>query len=399
MTTKVPVEIGLSLAGFYGFGNIGDEAILEVELDDLRYSLPRSRIIVFSGNEKLTSKQYNVEAVNSGISLGFKQALERISVRTMISAFHSLATFVVTLKRTDILILGGGTLLTDRYGWQYIWEYLEKVVVAKALRKRVAFYSVGVGPVQTWIGRQLIRIIVNQADLITVRDKKSEKLLRDIGVRKPAISVSIDPAYFLHPAEQSKALEILNNEGIKRKERPLVGVCIRPWICVSKLKREMAETMDHLISKLNATVVFIPFWEERDREFAVDIIQMMHHKKKAKIIGHYSPREVKAIIGQMDLIIGMRLHSLIFAASMGVPFAGVVYDPKVSSFLELIGQEKRGVPIEELTSKTLLGVIEETWSSRKEISNELLVTMDKWKGKRKRIDYLVLTLSAPRLRK
>ena len=44
-------------------------------------------------------------------------------------------------------------------------------------------------------------------------------------------------------------------------------------------------------------------------------------------------------LARMEAVVSMRLHALIFAAGQGIPLAGVVYDPKVSSFLRYIGQE------------------------------------------------------------
>ena len=54
----------------------------------------------------------------------------------------------------------------------------------------------------------------------------------------------------------------------------------------------------------------------------------------------------------------MRLHALIFAASQGVPLVGVVYDPKVSSFLKYMGQELF-VDLGSVTAQSLCGMIDQ----------------------------------------
>lgn len=53
----------------------------------------------------------------------------------------------------------------------------------------------------------------------------------------------------------------------------------------------------------------------------------------------YSIEELMSIIGNMDVLLGMRLHALIFSALMHVPFLGISYDPKIDNFLALIGQK------------------------------------------------------------
>ena len=45
------------------------------------------------------------------------------------------------------------------------------------------------------------------------------------------------------------------------------------------------------------------------------------------------------VLSRMQVVVSMRLHALIFAAGQGIPLIGVVYDPKVSSFLRYIGQD------------------------------------------------------------
>ena len=45
------------------------------------------------------------------------------------------------------------------------------------------------------------------------------------------------------------------------------------------------------------------------------------------------------LFARMQVVVSMRLHALVFSAGQGVPLVGVVYDPKVSSFLSYIGQD------------------------------------------------------------
>ena len=68
--------------------------------------------------------------------------------------------------------------------------------------------------------------------------------------------------------------------------------------------------------------------------------------------------EVLALIRRMALVISMRLHTLIFAAGQGVPMIGIVYDPKVSGFLDYLGQE-RYVSLSELEAGALRRMIDE----------------------------------------
>ena len=67
--------------------------------------------------------------------------------------------------------------------------------------------------------------------------------------------------------------------------------------------------------------------------------------------------EIVALIRRMSLVIAMRLHTLIFAAGQGVPMVGVVYDPKVSGFLDYLGQDLY-LPLEEANAASLCDLID-----------------------------------------
>ena len=77
----------------------------------------------------------------------------------------------------------------------------------------------------------------------------------------------------------------------------------------------------------------------------------------------------------MDIIVSMRLHALIFAAGQGIPLVGVVYDPKVSSFLRYIGQDLF-VDLQELTTESLTAMIDQA-AARRSQASELGAAVDR----------------------
>ena len=69
--------------------------------------------------------------------------------------------------------------------------------------------------------------------------------------------------------------------------------------------------------------------------------------------------ELLSIVGNLDLLVGVRLHALIFAAVMDVPFLGVSYDPKIDRFLETLAETPVG-NLESLTAESLFTRIEQS---------------------------------------
>src|SRR3989442_1306358 len=51
-----------------------------------------------------------------------------------------------------------------------------------------------------------------------------------------------------------------------------------------------------------------------------------------------NPREMLALVSGLSLVVGMRLHALVFAATQGVPLVSLTYDPKVGAFARELGE-------------------------------------------------------------
>ena len=145
------------LSGYYGFDNIGDEAVMYSIIKTLKEEIgDNTEITVLSNEPEKTASAYHVEAVNRW---KYKQIIDAI-------------------KKSDVLISGGGSLLQDITGWKSVVYYLSIVVIAKLLRKKVVFYAQGIGPVNMKFNRFLIGWIANRVDYISVRDEHSKKSIK-----------------------------------------------------------------------------------------------------------------------------------------------------------------------------------------------------------------------------
>jgi polysaccharide pyruvyl transferase WcaK-like protein len=71
----------------------------------------------------------------------------------------------------------------------------------------------------------------------------------------------------------------------------------------------------------------------------VDELERRLEGRVVALKGKYPPEEMLSIIGNMDLLVGVRLHALIYAAVMDVPMIAVSYDPKINSFMHSLGMK------------------------------------------------------------
>jgi len=116
---------------------------------------------------------------------------------------------------------------------------------------------------------------------------------------------------------------------------------------------------------LNAIPLFVPMQHPDDLHFSKKILRLM--KEKGYLIyGSYSVDETMSILGNTDLLIGMRLHSLIYAVNMGLPMVGLAYEPKVDYFMKSVNQPY--VPWDEnFSMQELMHKIHEVWQNASSI--------------------------------
>lgn len=326
------------ISGYYGFCNAGDEAMLSAMIGAFWDLEPGIRITVISGNPKDTAERHGVQAVHR----------------------FDLAGIARALRDADMLISGGGSLLQDVTSDRSLYYYLSIMWLAKKLGTPVMLYGQGIGPVGGSLARRVTRRICRQADLITVRDEGSKKELLELGVTHPEITVTADPVLGMHPVSPHAGRLVLRRYGMEGAKL-LIGVAVRQWKNLSQYKRQMAEAADELIRRYQARIVFLPMQIPDDVMVSRSILQQMKEQKSAAILSErFSTTEFLSIVGNLDMLIGIRLHALIFGAVMQVPVIGLSYDPKIERFLASIG-EQPVTDLESVTAQAVLNKVASFW--------------------------------------
>ncbi|KFZ42303.1 MULTISPECIES: polysaccharide pyruvyl transferase CsaB [Anoxybacillus] len=290
------------LSGYYGFHNVGDEAILYAIIQALRAHDPNVQVTVLSNDPAFTEKTYGVHAVNR----------------------WRIGDIVQALRHSDGLISGGGSLLQDQTGWRSIPYYTGIMQVAKWLGKPVIVYAQGMGPVNKKQNQWLMKWTLNRVDRLTVRDEPSAELLKMLGVKKP-MTVVPDPVMGLEPPTSPTAWWEAQSF-----TRPVIAVSVRDWARGRDFERKIAVALDRSV-QAGFDVVFIPMHGHHDDQTSRRVLTMM---KEHAFVAPYdaSIQEKMAMIASSHLLVGMRLHALIFAAVGHTPFIALSYDPKIDAF-------------------------------------------------------------------
>lgn len=335
------------ISGYYGFANAGDEAMLTAMIEAFTLLDPHIEITVLSGNPGQTRHHHGVKAIH------------RLNYPEIIN----------TLRQADLLISGGGSLLQDVTSDRSFYYYLSIVMLAKKLGIPVMLYAQGIGPVQGNLARSAMRVIGNMVDLITVRDEGSREELLDLKVVKPPVHVTADPVLALMPMDKTMGRMLLSQSGIERGSRPCIGISVREWQNWTHYKKVLAEAADKIAHKWEAQIVYIPMQWPEDVSAAKEIIRRSQHP--AFLLNEpYTTNELLAMIGQMDVLIGIRLHALIFAAVMNVPVVGVSYDPKIERFLHSLGHNAAGT-LKDITVDKLFDHAELALSNKEQMKRAI----------------------------
>lgn len=302
------------ISGYYGFNNLGDEAVLYFIVENLKKEIPGIKITVLSNSPEETSKIYGVNSV------------KRDNFRNLISA----------IKESDMLISGGGSLIQDATSFASLLYYLLVIYIAKKLGKKVFIFAQGYGPVNRNLSKKLAMYILNKVDFITLRDEDSKEDLLDLGISPSKIKVTADPVIGIEPSsiDQNIGKNILIKKGVDF-EKPTIGLSIRSW----RDEGRIIEEFSHLIELFGDSVnfVLIPYHKPHDVEISDKVLKNVSLKNVFVIEEVLDPIKAFSIIKNLDLMIGMRLHSLIMASALYIPCIGVSYDPKVDRFLKMIG--------------------------------------------------------------
>lgn len=341
----------IALSGYYGFYNIGDEAILEAIIRFLRRRLPEAELVVFSADPAHTRRTYGVESV---------------------SRTH-LPSIFRTLRRADLLISGGGGLLQDVTSLRSVVYYLGIMEMAMQMGKKVAVFAQGMGPLHHRLALHWVKRVLSRVDFVSVRDPLSGSFLSQLGIKRE-IMVTADPVFSLEPASGEEIKAFWAKKGLPEEKKYLrIGVALRPFPRETSSNAQIMETVAraclYLEKQHKARLIFLPFHLQKDLPLARQIASRL--SQQSIIIDKFlTIREIMCLMGGLDLLVGMRLHALIIAAVSGVPFLALPYDPKINAFLSRIGKDPPP-PLQELTLQQLIQGLETVLAGKEKDSRRL----------------------------
>ncbi len=281
------------LSGYYGKGNGGDEALLASLLQMLP---PHVEPIVLSADPQFTEAMYGVKSCDRS----------------------HLPSIYRAMGQADAFIWGGGSLIQDVTSTLSPYYYLGLMLLAQLMGLKTIAWGQGIGPIRNPITNWIARRIFAQCTAVSVRDRRSQ-----IWLGKIPHQIAPDPVWALAASAPSLNLK-----------RPNIAVTLRSHPLLSdKLLSRLQQALAVCQATSNAQIILIPFQSSQD----LAIAQSLHQAIPSQILSSSNPKELKGIFQNIDMAIGMRLHSLIMAAASGSRCFALSYDPKIDQLMHQLG--------------------------------------------------------------
>ena len=353
------------IAGHYGRQNAGDEVILQGILAQLRSLGSGLEFTVLTANTDDTRNLHNVEAI----------------------LWSDLSSTLNAVRCSSLVMIGGGGIFHDYWGADTstfftneqggLSEYGAPLILASAFGRPSLLYGVGVGPLQSKEGREITRRLVELAEATIVRDEQSKACLNEVGCDVGEVLVAPDPA-FSAPVQRSEGnLEEALFQGL---QKPVLAVCLRNWefdLGGLDWESEVVRALDAFLDRVGGSVLFVPMQRgepgnQDDLSISSRVLRRMRNANRARLLRvGANPIQRFWVLTRCDLVLGMRLHSLVAAIRGAVPLVGISYDAKVTSLLSENGLEHHLIPLENIRASSIENAILDAYQRKDELHERL----------------------------
>ena len=363
------------LMGPFGFGNLGDAAIQDTVIGEIRTRHPHATISAISLNPIDTEMRHGIAAFpirrrslarssqsgtarkNTPASQAQKRsylvtALAKLPVAKYLKPWYSRGTelmaearFVAksfrSLRGCTHLVISGGGQLDDVWGgaWAHPYALFKWSVLAKLNRTKLIFLSVGAGPLESVWSRHFVRAALRLADYRSFRDRESRAFVGRLGFANPG-PVFPDLAFNLNrvfPATPAHASPLTVSIG------PIPYCDPRAWPTKAQAAydgyvEKVAQFSTWLLEQ-GHIVRLLPGCIQQDRVPILDISARIHagatpQKTKNLIIPDI--QDVAGLLAEIeasDLVISSRFHGLLLALAARKP-ADIPFVPRENVCLD-----------------------------------------------------------------
>ncbi len=279
----------------------------------------------------------------------------------------------------------GGFLYSSGNGLSLLIA-LHTLWMAVLVGKPLYIFPQSVGPFSRTWERKLVGMVLARARIIMVREAISLAQLGACGLSPEKSQLLPDLAFDFRGESAETAAAWLREFGVDVHEKsPYLGMTVINWAVKntgfgrqSEYEAACAAAIRHFVDQFGGKVLLFPqVWgpleSQDDRVPARRVAESVADLGDAVIAieSPATPGLLRSAYQFMDLFIGTRMHSNIFALSAGVPVIGIGYLPKTQGITEMLGLGEWTIGIEEVTAEHLVAMLEQLWSNREDVRAHL----------------------------
>ncbi len=373
------------------WSNRGDEAALLAILEGLQKAYPQSHFTILFKDDKeiqqfpdLKNVDYSIAKFNAKIWDIWLSAL----TRGALGVNDKLKLTVKTLLKSDLIIYApGGSVINSRFFWRKQMEYLVPFICAKFYNIPMMIAAPSIGPFNTSKPNRIIKWLLKTPKVFVVREEISRRYLEEIGITENIVT-TIDSAFYndIKKEENEKKLEayVELKQYLDTYDK-VVGITITDFQWHVKLGKDkelsnrITDSFQKFIDKLQKEgygVIFIPqlFGNQND----YDYMDTFSTNKTFIMKDTYDTYFQQFIISKLYVVEGMRYHSNIFAAKVGIPFIPVVYEEKMEGFVDIAGLNDYSISLDELSFEKLEEKFEKLNNNYDEVKKMFKAKLPTW---------------------
>lgn len=384
-------QMKISLLGQFGSGNSGNDGSLEAMLIYLRALRPDAELVCICSNPVLITARYNIRSMSVGgplLSSRWAKVIDRILLklpRRIALLFMSTAQ----LNGFDLMIIPGTGILDDfqekAFGWPFVvfcW-----CLVARLCHTRIAFVSIGAGPINGRLSRWFLHSAARMASYRSYRDDYSLEFMRELGLdvsgdrRYPDIAFALSPPY---PE---------NNPPLADRLSVAVGVMhYRGW----RVNDPLSDAIyDGYIGKISAFVcwllekgfrVSLVTGDATDQKALDDVVQRLAKTASKEDLCRVEHGEAKSLhdimaqICKVDLAVVSRYHNLVCSLKMARPTISLGYARKNDDLMDDFGQAEYCFHIETFSIDELKASFSKLLDERVTIQHQIKTMSERWQN-------------------
>ncbi len=308
----------LSLLGYYGAQNLGDELLLKALCDELLQN-ENAEVTILTSDSAVT------KANLKGLSIG------------TVSKFN-LWQILTNLLKTDALIFGGGSIFQDASSFKSLIYYSSVALMAKLFGKKLVLLAQGIGPFENRFSESVCKLIYKVADFVSVRDKASFQLCNSWNVKA---FLGADLAWLMPSKRQTYSDESSSDVIVSlRSSKELTPEKLKTFSDFLKLTHLNCKF--HLFAFQPSDLKVL----ENLKSFldAEALIHELYNPSSWSLLG-------EPLISSAGAAYCMRFHALLLAVKLGCNSYALSYDPKLDSFAQMFSLP--GIKLSELSLKNL----------------------------------------------